>query len=233
MRKLSATVLGLLVLAGTTARADGLLYQLPENGAWVKFDLEMEMERGEVKQEGGGSLRMSSVGMSVEGDKKCRWIEFRLDFKAGERKRTIVAKALVPESELKEGKDPLANRVRGWIKMQDRDVVELTDDKLGPMSAFMAPALTDVKELEPSAVESKLGKLSCAGLTGQTTFKEGSATNAVKLETRRHAKAPFGVVTSKMAIEILRDGEVTGAAKMNFTLSDFGDGAKSELADNN
>ena len=34
-----ATLTALLTLPAATARADGLLYQLPEDGAWVRFDM--------------------------------------------------------------------------------------------------------------------------------------------------------------------------------------------------
>ncbi len=53
-------------VAPSAAVADGLLYQLPKDGAWVLFDLKMETTRGDEQKTGDGSLRMSSVGIVTE-----------------------------------------------------------------------------------------------------------------------------------------------------------------------
>lgn len=67
---LNRTVLPLLILivagAAPHCRADGLLYQLPEDGAKVVFDLKIETNG----MEGTGTLTMSSVGKVTEDDKK-------------------------------------------------------------------------------------------------------------------------------------------------------------------
>jgi len=235
MHKLAAIVVAFLLLGCTTAaRADGLFYQLPDDGAWVQFETRITMRRGDQMREGTGQLRMASVGAATEGGKPCRWIEFNLTVKVGDQERVIVAKLLVPESQLASGKKPVENRVRGWIRMSaGNDVVELTETNLGPIPAFLANPLTDVKQLEAEVVECPLGKLSCEGLSGRTEFLEGNSTNKITYQTRRHAKAPFGVVSSRMKIDVERDGAVAESVEMTLKVSDTGQGAKSELPDDN
>ena len=126
--------------------------------------------------------------------------------------------------------DSVENRVRGWIRMgPDRDVEELTENNLGPIPAFLANPLTDVQQLEAEIVTSELGALPCPGLSGNTEFAERTSTNKVAYQTRRHEKAPFGVVTSRMAIEVQRDGINTESLDMALALRDFGTAAVSEL----
>lgn len=227
----SSCVAVFISVAVVPVSADGLLYQLPEDGEWVEFDSEVTMTQGDNTRTATGKLRMSSVGQVREDGKPCRWIEFKLMLNVDDNERVIVAKLLVPETHLKEGQRPVENRVRGWVRMgADREVEELTENNLGPVPAFLANPLSDVKQLEAEIVKSKLGELSCAGLTGRTAFVEGTANNRVTFETRRHQKAPFGVVASRMKIDVERDGKPGQAVEMNMTLSDFGKSARSELA---
>ena len=231
---LIALVAALIFFNTSSAHADGLLYQLPEDGAWVLFDTQGKMTHGDQSQEFTGSLRMSSVGKVTEDDKPCRWIEFELTINLGERSRLIVAKVLIPEAELKEGQQPVDNRVRGYVKMgAEGEAVVLNEGNLGPIPAFLANPLLEKQELKAEVVESKLGKLSCRGLTGFVEFAEGTATNHATFNTRRHEKAPFGVVTCQMNIKATRDGTVTDRVEMPLVLSDFGVDAKTKLPDQN
>ena len=221
----------LATLATVPVSADGLLYQLPEDGEWVQFDSEVTITRGDATKNATGTLRMSSVGAVTENGQKCRWIEFNLTLTVDGNERVIVAKVLLPEAHLKEGQKPIENRIRGWVRIDaDADIVELTENNLGPIPAFLANPLTDVKKLEAVMVNSKLGDLSCVGLTGHTEFADGNTTNTVSYETRRHQKAPFGVVTSQLMIEVERDGKVAEKLGLDMKISDFGKSASSELA---
>lgn len=60
------------------AAADGLLYRLPEDGSYARFDLDIKEQRGEaVGKMLTGSLMMSSVGAKEVDGKKCRWSEIK------------------------------------------------------------------------------------------------------------------------------------------------------------
>ena len=224
---LRAAALACLLLTPLTTRADGLLYQLPKDGAWVLFDLEMSAKDRMTK----GTLKMSSVGAVKVDNKPCRWIELKMTVKMDEREETYVAKLLAPEKDLREGGKPFENRIRGWLKERlDGEVAELDEKNQGPVPIFLSSPLKDAKKLEPKIVESKLGKLKCAGVTGHIEYKEGEGKIKVTFETRRHKNAPFGVVTSNIKLEVERNGN-REEFKMTFKLREVGKGAVSDLPD--
>ena len=195
------------------------------------MDFELASTRGDRERKINGNLRISSVGSATHEGEKCRWLEYQMTMIDGGQERVIVAKILVPEKHLKAGEDALTKRVRGWIRMhKDADVDELIDRRMGPLRSFLAGPLKDKKEQDAVEIDnSKLGKLSCPGVTGTFEYAERNGLTTVNYEIRRNEKAPFGVVTCKMTIENRRNGEVREAIKGTFTLSDHGKGAKSAL----
>lgn len=231
---LAGTVLACLMFVPAITRADGLLYQLPKDGAAVLFDVEMNMSRGGQERTATGTLKMSSVGTSTENGEKCRWIEFKVTLKIEERERIIVVKILVPEKNLKEGENAYGNNVRGWIRMRpDGEVVKLDDSNRSSIPAFLAGPLSDAKKLEREIVESKLGKLKCAGVTGYVEYVEGVHKKKATFETRRHTNAPFGVVSTKITFEGERDGQLEQKAVITFKLKEVSKDATSDLPDAN
>jgi hypothetical protein len=55
-----------------------LLYQLPEDGAWVRFDVEYTFKSEGLELSGQQTITMASVGKTFEGPDECRWIEFKI-----------------------------------------------------------------------------------------------------------------------------------------------------------
>ena len=228
MRLISTMVTAIvLALAVSAARADGLIHQLPADGHWVRFDLKMVRQRGENERIGTGTMQISSVGQVKENGEPCRWIEFKMNTKKGEREDRIVAKVLIPEKHLQRGATPIDHLVRGWIKLGDRDTQALTATQRGPLPVFLGGPLKDAKKLEAEVVDGKLGKLKCAGVTGRTAFKEGGDEATADVTTRLNKKAPFGVVTCSM--KYMGGGGQSGT--LDLTLADVGTDAKTELPD--
>src|SRR5262249_147510 len=110
--KYSFGVLMLLGLTMSTAKADCLFYDLPEDHTWVRFEMQLTIDQ----QTNPATLTMASVGQVSEGGEQCRWIEFKLQMTQGGMEHTIIAKALIPESYLKKGESPMDHLVRGWLK---------------------------------------------------------------------------------------------------------------------
>jgi hypothetical protein len=232
----------ILAVAAGAAQADGLLYQLPKDGTWASYQFDLNAKMDGVELQAQGSLRLASVGQATDKDKPCRWIEagFQVEMKGAgvpepARKENLVVKVLIPEKHLREGASPLDHVVRGWIARNDRQPEKLTDPKdfeTSPLPIMLAPPLKDAKKLEAVVVESKLGKLSCEGLTGSAKFdnQRGQAVD-LTLESRLHPKAPFGVVSSRWTMKITGDGKPAGEMTWNLRLSDLGEDAKSELPD--
>ena len=241
-----------LALGASWCRADGLLYQLPEDGSWVQFRATISMmppaEAGAAAPAAKmmATMKMSSVGQqTVEGD-KCRWIEIELipDKPQGAPPAPeavpmgpphMIAKLLLSEKDLHKGGEPLKHFVKGWQKEGDREPGEIKDpnsESTGPIPAFLSGPLKDVKELDKKTVDTKLGQLECSGITGNQDYKQGQSMTNVKFETWLNDKAPFGVVNSTMHYET-KHGEQGQAEKggVLLELQDAGKDAKSSLPD--
>src|SRR5262245_18466861 len=231
-RLLWATVTGVCVLFPGIAGADGLLYQLPEDGSWVRFELQytFKLHGMEKPGQGTGTLTMASVGKVVEGAEPCRWIEFKVQLKDIGPEQILIRKLLIPEKYLKKGENATEHVIRGWAKFNN-EAVERAVPVHGRCPAYLAGPLQDEKKLDQQLVESKLGALECEGLTGWIRYKEGDLHTKVTFETRLHEKAPFGVVSCRMLFEVKRDGKVQQTIDATAKLSDFGKDAKTALPD--
>src|SRR5262245_2835245 len=231
-RLLWGTVTCVCVLSAAIARADGLLYQLPEDGAWVRLDAQYTFKADGMEKpgQGTGTITMASVGKAVEGSEPCRWIEFKVQLKDIGPEQILIRKLLNPEKFLKKGENATAHVVRGWAKFND-EAVERAVPVHGRWPAYLAGPLQDEKKLDEQLVESKLGALKCEGVTGWIKYKEGDLHTKVMFETRLHEKAPFGVVSTRMQFGVKRDGKVQQTIDATAKLSDFGKDAKTALPD--
>jgi hypothetical protein len=217
------------------ARADGLIYQLPKDGTSATFDMEVTHSRNGQDQVAKGSLVLSSVGEVMVENEKCRWIEFKLALKLEERERVSLVKALIPEKFLGKGQAAGEHMLRGWARRDDGTAVEIKDTSsrdVGPIAAFLTGPAKDPKSLEKTEIDGKLGKLKCAGLSGETALEQGGSTIDLKFEHRLHEKAPFGVVTSTWEFARKNNGQVGESGKFKLTLTDTQTAAVSELPDN-
>ena len=222
MRRHLILILVLTALTAATARADGLLYQLPEDGAWAQFEVRITNRAGSTRT---AQITMRSVGR-VQENEACRWIELKLPIEES----TQVVKLLVPEKYLKEGQAPLDHVVRGWRKLGDEVPVTLTNPHTFWLLVLLPGPLDNVKKLDREVVESKLGRLECEGLTGRTHVKEEDGYEEDLAYTiRRHPKAPFGVVSCRFECKVLFGGKLKDVVNFQLKLTDFGKEAESEL----
>jgi hypothetical protein len=224
------------LLAVPVALGDGLVHALPADGTSAKFAIELNMKKGNEEKKAEGSLVMSSVGVTDVDGKKCRWIEFKMHFTIDDKEQTIVAKALVLEKALKEGENPGAAMIRGWLKdredQEPKELKDLQDDRAGPLPVFLSGPLQNAKKLDKKTLENKaLGKIDCAGIQGENSYDLKREKLEVKMENRLHPKAPFGVVESKMHFQAFRDGQARDQGTLILRLVEVGKDAKSELPD--
>jgi hypothetical protein len=230
------SIVTMVAIVPVSVRADGLIFRLPQDGASVQYDMTLKAGPAGNQRDGSGTFTMSSVGKAVVNNEDCRWIETKMIMKFEDREMIVLAKLLIPEKELGKGKSPGEHVVRGWIKHGDQEVRELNDlkdPKAGPLVAFFAGAMKNVKELEKIEVESKLGKLPCAGQSGEAELQQGENTIVVGFENRLHEKAPFGVVTSELKFQMRRNGEDAESGTVTLKLAEVGTTALSELPDRN
>ena len=128
--------------------------------------------------------------------------------------------------------------IRGWIKEGDMPAQELKDLK-DPQALAAASFLTgppkNAAELEKIELDNaKLGKLSCAGVTGDQEIDGPNGSQIViNTENRLHEKAPFGLVVANWKFELKNNGKTAAAGTFKLTLSDTSTTALSELPDRN
>src|SRR5262245_10829775 len=118
------------------ARADGLIYKLPDDGAQVRYDLEIAITGQDAKV--NGSLSVSSVGKTTENGEDCRWIEFKMILNSEGQDHVVISKVLVPEKHLGKGKSGVENVIRGWIKDDNGEPFEIKDLKAPQAVALRA-----------------------------------------------------------------------------------------------
>jgi hypothetical protein len=226
------------VVASPLAYAEGLLFQLPEDGSFVRFSVKTEY-KGDLKEKSAtGILTMSSVGKETLRGAACRWIEIKSVETVGSRQTTSVSKILLPVRLLAKGKDPLDETVRAWMKRSikendksvDLGVEKDPDPKLGlagPIPLYLCGPLDDAKSMGKEIVETKTEKLECEIHTGKKKFTFGGTSFEVRFKTWVHEKAPFGVMKAHWTVML---SKVT--MEMTYEFMESGKNAKSELTEN-
>lgn len=243
MRGIFSAALGALcVLVPATTLAEGLLYQLPEDGTWVRFDLDVSgSETDGMMVTLVGTLKMSSVGTVDVNGERCRWIEVAIEASANDEPFTQVDKVLIPQKHLAAGKEPLKHVVEAWKKhsmIADGRPREIEDSagrvarSLESLRPFLHGPFRKVKKLDKVPITTKLGKLECAGIRASEVVDQSRGVTVDTTYTiRLHKKAPFGVVTWEAETTFEKDGDPLGTGTMELKLLDFGKDAKSAIPD--
>lgn len=222
-----------------TARAEGLIVQLPKTGAWAQFD--MVQVKGLVDSNSGktliedrttqATLRIASVGKATVDKKSCRWIEFKVEEPMGDSARTTIVKLLIPDDHLKKGGDPAGNIMQGWLKGGGKPVRPIKDGDSIVIRVLVGGPQEKLTKLDPKVVECKAGQLKCEGLSGTSTWKDDNERNFnTAHELRLHRKSPFGVAWWKSETDLVDKG-ARMTIKVTSSLIESGNDATSELPD--
>jgi hypothetical protein len=243
MKRLTAISCLLLFLMRTgSARAEGLIYKLPEDGTWAKFDLEA---RGSGLPDGdinvSGTLTISSVGSVEASGEQYRMIEVVTDGKRNDQAFTDVDKLLMPERQLTKEGAPISKIKRAWHKSSTIDVGIVFDplDLDFESAKYFLPKLVDYfhgpfkkpQVLESAVVESKLGKRECDGIraSDRVVYRFAKGIAETQYTIRLHNEAPFGVVTWEAEMKIEDGGKTVGTMTTKLRLSDLGKDAKTAI----
>jgi hypothetical protein len=220
-----------------TARADGLIYQLPADGTSVRYDTDATFTNNGQERMVKGTLTVSSVGQATVDNEKCRWIEFKSVSKTDQGERIMIAKCLVPEKDLGKGKSPGDHMIRGWVKRGDMEPEAISDlrSQRGRMMlvGYLAGPAPNAKDLDKTEIDGPLGKQSCAGITGEQEFQRDNGSLSINFENRLHEKAPFGVVSAVWKFEFKTNGQVMGSGTSKMTLAEINTTALTELPGKN
>jgi hypothetical protein len=238
--KLLATIIWIsLVVGAVPADAAGVIHNLPEDRAWVRFGGEMG-SLTEGQPSAPILITISSVGQATVLGEAYRWIEMRIEFfqEDGSKQPPYIMKGLFPAEQLKLGGDPMNGLLRAWGKTGDTAPMEVSDadraEKFQMHERFLGllgGPLEDVERLDKHVVDSALGKLECEGLVGHVRSAPHDGLDSHMIyELRLHKDAPFGVVAVKIKLE-LKSGEkvLAKGTFIDLKLTALGTDAKSEL----
>lgn len=242
---------------GGFARADGLIFHLPADGAWARYAVKTEASQriGEFKQaiNTTGTLTISSVGKLMRHQQNYRWIELQSTSEGDGVYPKLVLKMLIPEKRLQRGQDPLAYSALTFFDPKPMDekkspLIESFIDEgfnriqyeIDRFRVDFPKPLYNSKTLDRETLEIPAGRFeNCEIITGTSGYDGPLVMNgrSVHKGTYRiaiHPKAPFGVVS--MAIETTgrefseEDEDIVHlTAKRTLTLAEMGEKAVSAL----
>ena len=218
-------VLGLVLLVVGLAPAGqpsaSPLYSLPPDGTWVEYTW---TARGPDGQEQSGTLRISSVGRTERQGAPHRWVEFKLEAKAGERTQTKLRKLLIPESAFAGGRSPLGAAVEAYAQNRPGGpVTRLTPAQVNDFLGLgIGPSGVPIRSVgEHEEVETELGRF----ITRRVTAVGPAGERTLEYHGWLTARVPFG--WAKFAI-LERSGPQTHTL-FTATARRTGSGARSEL----
>lgn len=248
-------LLAALCLLPISARGDGLIQSLPEDGSWVRFEVVQEnydVKSGQVNQTVDGTLTVSSVGKSVFDGQACRFIELKYVFKVGEREQVDRCKLLVAEDRFAAGINPLDNVLRAWVKEPSKPAEIPLDRRMNRdmeqhllmfcprLRDLFHGALEDTRRLGDRPLVGKAGRFDCTGVAGKRYLpfamrgggfkdpKEGG--EFLTFETWHSNEAPFGVVRHRCEWEVRdADKRLMFRHVQKLDLAAIGKDAKSEI----
>jgi hypothetical protein len=237
-----AALVGLLM--SSPSFSDGLVHQLPTDGSSAYFSMELTTHQDGKSSSLKGSLTISSVGRAVVNGQPCRWIEVKtITDDGGASAELQLRKLLIPEKYLTAGQSPLEHVAKAWAlkasvrrtekgidfkavaKGEPRQVKDPTQS-LTLLTLVLAGPLRKAKALREASVASGLGSLQCEGIAGEIPF--GGV--AASVESRLHAKAPFGVVSWEVRVRVKADPKQE-RARITLKLVEIVRNAKSEIPD--
>jgi hypothetical protein len=243
MSELRCAVAFLVLLVNVrVALADGLMFNLPEDGTWAKYDVEGSGRNlGELRLSltMKGTLYLASVGRVTEEKQLCRWIEVRFDVDQTigreKAKKSDWWKVLIPEKYLAKGDSPLNHVIRAWYRSEVDDSSEKSDfpgNGKTPLPLILSGPLAGRRELPKTTTESKLGSLACKGTEGTLLVKTKRSSALQETHekwtvvNRLHPASPFGVVASSWTLDAHPETIV-----WHLKFVDCGKGAKSKMPD--
>ena len=234
------------IIAGSVL-ADGLVFQLPPDGAWARYSVHTEGEFGDgkgpwQKVATEGTLTISSVGAVTRNEQRCRWIELKSESTAKGPYPKLVLKVLVPEERLGRGQDPLSHAVLTFFNPKPVDAKQMesfidegfnrVQYEIDRFRDVFPKTLDNLKNLQRETAESLADKFEgCEVLTGTSDYdgpllNKGRGVFKANYRIILHPKAPFGVVS----MQIESDGRefsgtgVTVSVKLKKTLTLDGTG---------
>lgn len=213
--------------SGAQTLAQGLVWNLPEDGAWVRYEgtykqviRRPQSTEGDLTLQWQRNLEIKSVGQEQatrdgqDEPETCRWLEFKVvtgkivegipDAGPG---ATVIYKVLVPESAIDGTMFNEAGILKSYLPVV-KGYRKLGDEPAQPLSAGVLQAypnlslLRHYRELETAAAGQstqvpKVGEISGDLIRGQTSMETGTQRSRNEAEFLRSRQMPFGLAKWK------------------------------------
>ena len=201
---------------------------LPADGTWVTFN-------GSIKINGQETVvawTARSVGQAIGASKQCRFIELEQTSDAPQAELgNVTWRLLVPEDAFGEGKDPLKNAVKTWVKYGtgEPEVVESIELK-DPVFAMLCrgPKQNLKAEAAKEKISWQMGDLECSVITGKNELELGTAKIEMIHRVFRHKDIPFNLAGMHQDLKASFGGQPQ-AASIRMMLQNHGKDAKAKL----
>lgn len=226
----SACLLVALFAFGEVPKSAALLETLPKDGSWVAYN-------GSIKINGQETVvtwTARSVGKALGASKECRFIELE---QASDSSRVelgnVTWRMLVPEDAFGEGRDPLKNAVKTWVKYgtNEPEVVESIETR-DPIFAMLCrgPKQNLKAEEAKGKVSWQMGDLECSVIAGKNELEFGKVKIEMLHRVFRHKDIPFNLAGMHQDLKATFGGQPQ-TATIRMTLQNHGHDAKAKLPD--
>ena len=226
----SCLLLCSLLFGADEPKSAALIQTLPTDGAWVSFNVNININGAEVSP----TWLVRSVGKSDCDGKACRFIELEQKCQTPPI-GNVTWRLLVPEAEFGEGKHPFGNALRIWIQREADapQVVESIAKEDPVFGTLIVGPTSDVMVLkEQEKVSWQRGNLECAVVTGTRESDFFGAKMKMSHRVLRHKDIPFGLAGMKQDVNV-GVGGANQEVKITMTLQDHGQDAKPKLPELN
>ncbi len=228
------------------AAADGLVYQLPKDGSWARFNmlgvvLDSDEKAIDPVLNITGTLTICSVGtVRVDGE-TCRWIEIVVIGQRDGRAFKEVDKLLIPEERIGAGKKPLEHLREAWHmhtsiengkprRLETKETTDIT--YVHRVRSILHPPFENAETGDAVVVDCRLGKVTCERVTAaeKDTLPGSDIEYGSSYAICLHEDAPFGVTAWQATNRVHRRGELLGSTQLTLTLIESGEGAESRIS---
>jgi hypothetical protein len=220
--------------------------ELPGDGAWAQY--QWDWHRLDNGQKMSATVTLSMVGVVVEKEEPCRWVELKYVIPEGDEKGTLIEKLLIREKDLFKSANPMEHVLRTWVRFNDEPVRrkeshENNDMAIGPMLLWTPGVLKSASRTGPTKdIEYQRGRLEAAhSWTGKMILPESDQSGNVVLRRSRkftlrvHDEQSIGFAEAEVQDDVY-NADMTALRSQQvgiYLLQDMGTDAKSALPDSN
>ena len=221
----------LLLTAVCLAGADPEVpVDLPRDGTWARYHV--VVKRPDSGTEGTVKQTIRSVGRVIDAGIACRWIEIETQEPDGS---SFLCRLLIDEKSLTKDRVAELNVIRGWLRIgsEVRRIDATEARKFTRVLMFLPGSLKQAKALKQGkVVRFQRGDLKMeSGFQGRRQLRYPRTRSVWKTQYTmwKHKDVPIGFAFARFESRVDRDDAFLASIVTEYSLEDFGDGARPGL----